>query len=222
MICSGGFLCAAGARLRAAMARRAVHGALAALLLAGCSSIAPTGLKVFPDSTSQPAPDLTRVPKDLVSVKDDKRKMDFMVPRGWKQAEPDPFVLSAFSHKDGILAFEKGGKGRFYIWCYEYQNAFGLKAVEYYVRDISPLFEPVRAVNVKAERGGDNPFFRIYRGTRIAKGEPEHFPIFAVYRMGGVVSSSCDYMLLGVAANESAFDEIFYDVYAVSQSMRNQ
>lgn len=164
---------------------------------------------------------------DMVPVKDDARKYDFMLPAGWKevpQDEPLPESLELpRDHRSaygGPVTFRKGDTGSMYLFCRTMGNTDYL--IEKSIYEISPSAVAVDNGGLQIHSSGWNPVFYEYNSSIVEKGEKKGFTFLFGEKMQGTFSLyNCDYIVLARSSSLENTEEIKSDFIAVLRSLKN-
>jgi len=188
----------------------------ASFLFAGCAGVthlenyeSPSGL-----STAQ-----------MVPVKDEAMKFDFLLPQGWVSVPPDEVlpesleVPRASSTDTGMGVWRKADNGSLLVWCQTTsQNPY---LIEQSLFRLSPSMKIAKGP-FEIQTPGWNPDFRRYDSSIVEKGQKRGFSLFMGMKSQKLTSIfGCNYVVIGRSATLEDSLEIENDFIAILGSLKN-
>ena len=164
---------------------------------------------------------------NMVPVKDDARKFDFMLPAGWTEVPQDQPLPDSLelprdhrSEYGGPVTYRKGDTGSMFLFCRIYGNTDYL--IEKSLYEISPSAVAVDNGGLQIHSSGWEPVFYEYTSSIVEKGEKKGFTFLFGEKMQGTFSlNNCDYIVLARSSSLETTEEIKNDFIAVLRSLKN-
>jgi hypothetical protein len=165
------------------------------------------------------------VPQDMTVFKDTRQKMEFKLPAGWEPTVVDPVIEKETKLiSSGTIAFKKGERGAFSVWCNIHDNnrAQSTHLLDV-LRNYAPMFEHV-GVQVEIDSPGSGflsrPRLNVYKVSQVSKGRKQNFQIVTVYKSRPAATLyGCDYMILGRSMSDEYSEEILRDITAIAATL---
>ncbi len=229
LTCRGPRLTATRESGRVALGFTRLHGPLrpsvailVALQLAACA-----GVGIVTDRPYEP------LPPGMSARKDKDRKMTFKVPQGWKEDDPKAIVPGvsgtiewiafAMTRTSDVLAFRKGNKGAFALWC---DNSTGTthwsERLDNRVKVEAPLSVQAEAIHIETKANVTKSFLFRFDSEVVRDGQKVKAP-FTLYNGRKEAAflnlSGCEYMFYGKVISNEHGPEIEGDFVAVLRSI---
>ena len=169
--------------------------------------------------------DTGQLTENMIPVKDEKNKFDFLIPAGWTEVPEEkdlPVTLELprrMSTETGRVTFKKADRGSIIVWCR------AMPQTDYHVEQsiykIAPSSVLVKGP-LQIKSSGWNPEFRRYDASLIKKGEKKGFSFFFGTKMQPTMSLyGCDYVVVARSSSLEYADEIESDFIAILRSLKN-
>jgi hypothetical protein len=169
---------------------------------------------------------LGAITNDMIPVKDDGKKFDFMLPPGWIEVAEDealPESLKLPRHhasEAGKATYRKGDRGSMLVFCLAPGNTYYL--IEKSLYKISPSMVALDTGGLQVKSLGWNPTFYEYKSCVVEKGEKKGFTfLFGKKSQGTLALYNCNYIVLARSSSLENTEEIKSDFIAVLRSLKN-
>jgi hypothetical protein len=164
---------------------------------------------------------------NMIPVKDDARKYDFMIPADWTevpQDQPLPESLELprekYSAYGGPVTYRKDDIGSMHLFCRTIGNTDYM--IEQTLYELSPSAVAVDNGGLQIHSSGWDPVFYEYTSSIVEKGEKKGFTFLFGEKMQGTFSLyNCDYIVLARSSSLETTEDIKSDFIAVLRSLKN-